>query len=247
MTQRPTWLGNFFGGNLGFLNYEILTIQHIAHKELKCETELMATKWFDYRRLHLMQATYYLVKCYNDAYRDFYRQAIDASRAPFVRGIKEFDFLNAKEKMTFWRLRQNCDRVGLPYDFFMRFAMSWHYRIIGAGDGRVYAPRPTFFVKNEELFADAMIAWEDICKATMRVSTDPYYRTSNYTGSRDQQAHEAFVIGQIKQRAVPHYSLHAAMYIYDVVRIEEALMQFDFHVVQAAIGEAQQPDQISHH
>lgn len=244
MTPRPAWLGNFFGGNLGFLNYEVLTIQHINHKEARVEPELMATKWFDYRRLHPMQATYYFVKCYHDAYRDFFRKAIDSARAPFVRGIKDHDFLNAKEKMTFWRLRQNCDRLGLPYDFFLRFAMSHHHRMIG--DGKVFAPRPNQFVKNEELFADALIAWENHCKATLKVACDPYYRASNYTGSRDQQAHEAFVIGQIKQRSVPRFSLHAAMYLYDVVRIEEALRQFDQQVVEDAIAQVEVPDQLSH-
>lgn len=241
MTPRPAWLGNFFGGNLGFLNYEVLTIQHINHKEARIEPELMTTKWFDYRRLHPMQATYYFVKCYNDAYREFYRKAVNADAAPFVRSIKDHNFLDAKEKMTFWRLRQNCDKVGLPYDFFLRFAMNRHHRTVGADDGKVYAPRPTAFVKNEELFADAMIAWEDACAASLRIACDPYYRTSNYTGGRDQQAHEAFVIGQIKRRGVPHYALHAALYLFDVVRIEEALRQFDAHVVNAAIGEFEVP------
>lgn len=240
MTPRPTWLGNFFGGNLGFLNYEILTIQHISYKEARIESGLMATKWFDYRRLHPMQATYYFVKCYNDAYRDFYRKAINADAAPFVRGIKDHDFLNAKEKMTFWRLRQNCDRVGLPYDFFLRFGMAKHHRVIG--DGKVYAPRPSMFVKNEELFAEAMIAWEDECAARLRVASDPYYRTSAHVGSQAQLDHEAFVIRQVKGRQVPRYALHAAMYLYDVIRIEEALRQFDHHIVSDAIKEVSLPE-----
>ncbi|MCL2874799.1 MAG: hypothetical protein FWF12_00595 [Betaproteobacteria bacterium] len=236
MTPRAVWLGNFYGGNLGFLNYEVLTIGHIPHKDLKCEPDLMASKWFDYRRLHPMQATYYFIKCYNNAYREFYRKAVDADRAPFVRGIKDHDFLTGKEKLTFWRLRQNCDRVGLPYDFFLRFAMHRHMRLIVCGK-KIYAPRPAMFVKNEDLFADAMIAWEDARKASLRVATDPYYQVSNYTGSGDQEAHEAFVIEQIKERPIKHYALHSAMYFYDVVRIEEALRCFDVRVVDSAIKE----------
>lgn len=235
MIPRPTWLGNFYGGNLGFLNYEILTIQHIPHADLKREVGLMDAKWFDYRRLHPMQATYYLVRCYNDAYQAFVRKAIDAAKAPFMRGIKDHDFLNSKEKMTFWRLRQNLDQYGLPYDFFLTFAMGWHYRTVA--NGKIYAPRPNHFVKNEELFADAILAWEEQCKTSLRISSDPYYRASNFTGSKDQIAHEAFVIGQIKQRRLPQYSLHAAMYLFDVVRIEEALRQFDQRIVDSAIQE----------
>lgn len=239
MSPRPEWLGNFYGGNLGILNYEILTIQNFKHKETRTESELMASKWFDYRRLHPLQATYYFVKCYNDAYRDFYRKAVNADAAPFVRGIKDHDFLKAKEKTTFWRLRQVCDSVGLPYDFFLRFAMGRHNRIIG--DGKVYAPRPTAFVKNDELFADAMLEWEGSLLASMRVAKDPYYRVSNFVGGRDQIDHEAFVIRQIANRRVPRYSLHAAMYLYDVVRVEEALRFFGESLVKEALDEFSLP------
>lgn len=243
MNPKPTWLGSFFGGSLGFLNYEVLSIQHIPHKELAKEAGLMAVKWYDYRRLHPMQATYYFVKCYTDAYRAFCRRAVNAETAPYVKCIKGHDFLDAKEKLSFWRLRQLCDRMGMRYDFFLTFAMSWFYRMVSQ-DGKVYPPRPAHLLNNEDLIADAMLAWEEQCRISMQVAADPYYRVKNFTGSRDQQAHEAFVIGQIKSRKVPQYSLHAALYLYDVVRIEEALRHFDAWVVAAAIKEV--PDEISH-
>jgi hypothetical protein len=240
MTQRPTWLGSFYGGSLGFLNYEVLSIQNIPQKDLAKEAELMSVKWFDYRRLHPMQATYYFVKCYTDAYRDFCRKAINAETAPYVRAIKQHDFLEAKEKLSFWRMRQLCDRMGMRYDFFLSFAMSWLHKMIG--DGKVYPPRPSQIMNNEDLIASAMLAWEEQCQVSMQVASDLYYRVSNFTGSRDQQAHEAFVIGQVKSRNVPQYSLHAALYLYDVVRVEEALRHFDARVVNMAINEVRLPD-----
>lgn len=237
MTQvKPIWLGHFYGGNLGFQHYEVLTIQHIPFKEYKGEAELMASKWFDYRRLHPMQATYYFVKCYTQAYQNFYRKAINAEVAPFVRCIKEKDFLEAKERLSIWRLRRLCDQLGVRYDFFLNFAMNHHYRMVADG-GKVYPPRPAHLLRNEDMIADAVIAWEEQCQATLQIATDPYYRTSQFVGSRDQLDHEAFVIGQIKQRKVPQYALHAAMYLFDVVRIEEALRHFDEPVVRAAIAE----------
>lgn len=232
---RPTWLENFYGANLGFLNYEVLSIQHIPARELAKETELMESKWFDYRRLHPLQATYYFVKCYTDAYRAFCKKAIDHETAPYVRCIKEHDFLKAREKMSFWRLRAACDQVGIRYDFFLTFAMNWFYRFVGQ-DGKVYPPRPSHFAKNEELFADAVIAWEEQCRVSLQVAKDPYYRISNFAGRKAQQDHEAFVLRQIGQRAVTRYSLHAALYVYDVVRIEEALRSFESKVVEAAIA-----------
>lgn len=242
MIQKPKcrWLGAFYGGSLGFYNYEVLTIQHIPRKELVRETELMSVKWFDYRRLHPMQATYFFMKCYNDAYRELYRKAINSEAAPFVRSTKAHDFLEAKEKLSFWRLRQLCDQMGMRYDFFMTFAMSWFYRMAGK-DGKVYAPRPAHILNNEDLIAEVMLAWEEQCKVSLQIARDPYYRVSNFTGGRNQQAHEAFVIGQIKARRVTRYSLHAALYLYDAVRIEEVLRHFGMRSVVEALGEFEAP------
>lgn len=239
-TPKPTWLGHFFGGTLGFLHYEVLTIQHIPLKERKDESALFKSKWFDYRRLHPMQATYFFVKCYNDAYRQFCRMAINAETADFTRGIKGHDYLEAKEKLAFWRLRQLCDRMGMRYDFFLGFAMRHLHKMV-SDDGKVYPPRPSMLGKNEELIASAMIAWEEQCGFSMRVAADPHYRIANFYGSDDQLAHEAFVVGQIKTRQIKRYSLHAALYVFDALRFEEALRQFDQEAVGQAIQEVSLP------
>jgi hypothetical protein len=240
MTPRPLWLGNFFGGSLDFLNYEVLTIQHIPAKDLAKEPTLMQSKWFDYRRLHPMQATYLFMRRYNDAYRAFHRMAVNADAAPFVRAIKGHDFLEAKEKMSFWRLRQRCDELGMRYEFFLGFAMRWMHRLVG--DGRVLAPRPSMLLNNQELLTDAMLAWEEQCETALQVARDPYFRVSNFMGHDTQRAHEQFVIEQIKRRKVPHYSLHAAIYLFDAVRVEEALRHFDVSVIDRAIKEVRLPD-----
>lgn len=236
MAPKPSWLGHHFGGALSFPHYEVLTIQHIPHKELANEAQLMTTKWFDYRRLHPMQATYYFVKCYNDAYRNFCRMAIDADRAAFVRGIKGHDFLMSREKLSFWRLRRLCDQFGMRYDFFLGFAMRRLHRMTSE-EGKVYAPRPSMLGRDENLLADALIAWEEQCAISMQIATDSYYRVANFNGSRDQIAHEAFVLDQIAKRRVKRFSLHAALYVYDVVRLEEALRVFGPELVEEAISE----------
>jgi hypothetical protein len=239
--ERSTWLGNFFGGNLGFLNYEILTIQHIPVKEMKAEAELMGLKWFDYRQLHPMKATYYFAKCYTVAYQDFYRKSLNAEAAQYVRFLKGHDFLEARENKSIWKLRQLCDRMGMRYDFFLGFAMKRHHKMMDC-TGKIYAPRPAHLLCNEELIADAMLAWEEQCQISMQVARNPWYRVSNFNGHKDQLAHEAFVIAQINTRQHKQYSLHAALYLYDTVRIEEALRQFDAGLVDLAIKEVSLPD-----
>jgi hypothetical protein len=233
---RPKWLGNFYGSNIGFLNYEVLTIQHIPRKDLKDETALMTSKWFDYRRLHPMQASYYFVHCYTQAFRNFYRKAINVEAAPFVRCVKEHDFLEAREKLTLWRLRQLCDRIGIRYDFFLNYTLDRHYRMVAAG-GKVYPPRPAHILNNESLIADAALAWEEWLSTSLQFAKDPFYRVSNFSDDRRQLDHEAFVVKQIKARRLKHFSIHAAMYVHDVMRIERAMLEFSAEDVNAAISE----------
>jgi hypothetical protein len=244
MASIPKHLEGFHGSNLGSLNYEILSIQNFKHKDVAYEPQLMLTKWFDYRRLHHIQATYYFMKCYMTAYREFIRTSVDAARAPYVRCIKEHDFLEAREKLSFLRLRQMADTLGIPYDFFIGRAMSLHYRMCSPerkkGERQsVYAPRPSHIGSNEELIGKIITAWERQCEAYMNVAKDPFYKIKNFIGAPDQLAHEAWVIKQIKNRTHPKFALHNALYKSDTVRIEEAIQHFSQHTLLAAISEKQ--------
>ena len=244
MALTPKHLEGFHGSNLGFLNYEILSIQNFTHKEVKMEPALMLSKWYDYRQLHYIQATYYFMKCYTNAYKDFVRTSIDSEKAVYVKAIKGHDFLDAREKSAFLRLRQLIDVCGMPYDFFLGRAMRLHYKMVGT-KGVIYAPRPGHIACNEELVTKIMLAWEKQCEAYMNVAKSPFYKVKNFVGfpdlsrvgAPDQLAHEAWIIEQIKGRAHPKYALSTALYKTDTVRVEEALRQFDHHIISAAMTE----------
>ena len=244
--QRPKHLGVFKGGNLGKLNYEVFSIQYFSRHELDRDAALNESKWFDYRSMHHLQATYYFVDCYNKAIQRDYAKRIDRDRAPYIRVFGDVDFLSARERAVMYRLRQLVDTMGVPYDFFLNFAMNWNYRIAFTegrdkikGKGKIrgewHLPRPGHLVKNEKMITDAMLAWEDLCAASMQYSKDHYFRVDNWVGSKSQIAHEAWVIGQIKGRKNPVYSLSNALYISGVVRPEEALRQFDSRTISEAI------------
>lgn len=230
------WAGNFYGSRLNQDHYEILTIQHVAPKERAGELELMETKWFDYRLMHPMQATYYFVQCYRNAYRDFMRRSMNYEAAPYAKAIKEADFLDSREKMAFWRLRRLVDKLGMRYDFFLHHAMSHMHKMIG--NGKVYAPRPSHLGKDEILMERVVLEWDDLLAGSMQIAQSPAFRVSqfNHAFSAHQKAHERFVIGQIKRRQQPHYGLHAALYLYDVVRMETAIQEFEQHTVERAIN-----------
>ena len=235
MTPSLFWAGNYYGSHFQPDHYEILTVQKIPGKERKDESALMDVKWYDYRLMHPMQATYYLVHLYRQAYRDFIRRSMDVAKAPYVQAIKERDYLDSRECLAFWRLRRTIDQLGMRYDFFLGFAMKWLHKMIG--NGKVYPPRPAMLSKNQELMGAALVAWDDLCKSSMQVAQSPSYRVSNFNhrASAHQRAHEAFVVSQLMKRAHPHFGLNAAMYLYDVVSIETALEAFGGELVHRAI------------
>lgn len=240
MPQVPKslfWAGNYYGSQLLPDHYEILTVKEIPHKERNGESALMEVKWFDYRLMHPMQATYYFAHLYKQAYKDFIRRSMNYEAAPYVQAFKERDFLDSRERMSFWRLRRLVDQLGMRYDFFLHFAMNHLHKMIGGG--KVYPPRPAMLGKNEDLLEAAVVAWDDLCASSLQIAASSSYRVAQFSHrfSKHQRAHEQFVIKQLRRRRQPHYGLHAAMYLYDVVRIEAALEAFSEETVMRAIGE----------
>lgn len=225
------WSGHFYGSGLDLEHYEILMVQYVPAKDRKLETQLMETKWFDYRLMHPMEATYYFFQKYKDAYRNFYRKAINHEAAQFVKPVKERDFLQSREAMQFLRLRQAIDALGMRYEFFLNYAFD-KKRILA--NGRPLPPRPAQ-LKNEEILTDAYLAWEDLCKGSLQIACSPHFTASQYRQSSMQVAYENFIVDQIKCRRVPHYALSTCLYMYDAIRIERALEEFDEQTVRSAV------------
>ena len=225
------WFGYFYGHDLSFLHAEMLAIQHVPAALLKKEAALYRTKWFDYRRMHPTKATYFLAQCYNRAYQDCMSVMRDRS-GRFMRGFKGMDFMESRERLSFWRLRQLIDSLGIRYDFFLRRAMTWHIEA-----GWLQPPRPSHLATNQDMITDVMMAWEEECAARLQFPKDTRYKVANFFGHADQLDWEKFAVDQIKTRRHPQYALHAALYIEQSLRIEAALREFDERVIQAAIEE----------
>lgn len=232
--QNLTWSGSFFGDGLDLEHYEILMMQYVPAKDRKIESELMTTKWFDYRLMHPAQATYYFYRKYKDAYREYYRKAINHEAAAFVKPTKQHDFLLSREAMSFWRLRQAVDALGIRYEFFLTFAFE-QLRIVV--NGRPLPPRPGQ-LKSDKILTDAYIAWQGMCDSSLQIACSPYFTASQYIHAQMQVDYENFILEQIKKRRVPHFALSACLYLYDAVRIEAVIEAFDDGLIQNAIEHA---------
>lgn len=232
------WTGEFYCNNLAFDHYEILMINKIPKKERKIETELMTTKWFDYRLMHPMYATYYFYHLYIKEFQAFWAKAINFETSSFIypfKGDARLDFMKAREALSIWRLRQKADLLGIRYDFFLKTAFNKIHRM--QAGGRIIPPRPAMFNK-EELLAEIHNEWLAMCKASLQIACSPYFTVLNFNNSLMQREHESFVLDQVAQRTIPYYSLSSCLHLYEVVSIESALQRFDFNIVQLAINES---------
>lgn len=217
----PTWLCPFYGANFSFLELEALTVQNIPAEVSRAESGLFDKKWFDYRRLHPMQATLYFSEQYSQAYGKMLVKAF-SHKMGYSRGIKGKSFLNSRERVTFWKLRQKVDAYGIRYEFFFNFAIDWHF-----AKGWLHIPRPSHLLSNDEMFADCILAWESLSKDVIQMAEDNWYCVSNYAGHKDQIAYQNYLIEKIKGKRHKKYALHSLMYRYDALRIETALMSVD--------------------
>jgi hypothetical protein len=221
--------GPYFGQTLSFAECEVLAIANIDRRLLAGESKLYGDKWFDYRPLHPTMATYLCVHHYNRAYGDFMGQCFDHGKR-FMVGFKGKDFMNSREKQSFWKLRQKIDALGVRYDFFMREAMKWCIE-----HGWRQPPRPAHIAANDELIVDVSNRWAMECRAKIQFAVAPRYAVEQFVGGADQLAYEDYLITNIMQRPHPRFALHAALYVYGALRIEAALARLPDAAIEGAM------------
>lgn len=229
------WAPDFYGRDLKQSQLEKLLKTKIPLDEREDEASLTQTKWFDYRFMHPLQATYYLASCYLFTSFDFKRRLAKV-RKPW-KPSEPWDFLEAPDALDFWRLRRSIDRVGLRYDIFMHFAMMHLLRV----GGREERPAPSVAQYLELSRDDACVAWiqasfEKMCGKELQIAQEPIYRVTNFCSEAKvhQEAHEQYVIDQLAKRPDPHVGLHAAIYELGVLREESALEAFGPSIARQA-------------
>lgn len=226
--------GAFFGSSLDHFTCEALAIAKIERRALALEPELYERKWFDYRRMHPTLATYLFAHHFNMAYGRFMGEAFDHKKR-FMAAFKGKDVMAAREVRSFWKLRQKADQAGIRYDFFCRHVMQWCMI-----NGWRRPPRPAHAATNDDMLVWIEGQWQLEQRAKIQWSKDPHFAASNWCAAPDQIAYENYLLDQIMSKPLPQFALHAALYIYDALRIETAIEKLPASAIAAAIEFEQQ-------
>lgn len=179
----------------------LLEIAHIPQELREQEAELGQSRWFDYRDLLPAQATYLFADFYDVVYREFYAMTRDYESAETVMTRIKEDVFASSELISFWRARQEADRIGCRYDFYLRFIFK---RVWDRGHRML--PRPNQLY-GEELVLDIKDAWEHTIAVTLQKASKPRFMQNAFVGHPDQTAYYTYLVEQIKKREHPYMLL----------------------------------------
>lgn len=219
----------FFGGEFNREYYEALAVSKIPLVVLRDEPSLFAKKWFDYRQFHPTKSTYLLAHCYTKAYQRFLAQAVEIKQS-YSKGFTGKDVMEAREKLSFWKLRMKCDDYGVRYDFACRFAMEW---CLARGWKR--PPRPNQLLEKAEFWTDMADAWARESRGIFQYATNQRYEANQFIGAPDQVIYENEVVSMVKRSRVREIALHTVLYLKNALRIERAITEFGTDAVSRAI------------
>ncbi|MFA9261811.1 MAG: hypothetical protein ACEQSB_00425 [Undibacterium sp.] len=181
----------------------------IVHKFIKpslqkIEVELFRAKWFDYRHVTPLGATWRYIDIYGTVYRDFYRMRRDKRSAEFItvptadsvrEGLSQNVPKTIKSFSSFWRGRQVADAIGMPYTEFL----------FNAFEARLSYWSQAFLPNSAHMFGE-MVAekcqekWLESQKTRLFLSDDPAYLIQNYQNTDAQNDYHEWLFTQASLR-----------------------------------------------
>jgi hypothetical protein len=198
------------------------------------ECDLFTSKWFDYRYLNPVKATYLYAHEFKKVYRRFFRKTIDYRGAEAVRPLKRDDLFECPQALisAIWRGRQHADAMGIPYDLYIDFAMEACLRFWK----RPHLPRPAQLYSGE-VCEFVQKKWEDHQQGFLHVGDHYSFRVQHYVGTPAQDDHHEWLMNQATKRSNSFMSLKG-MFDGDLLPIAKIEARFGHEVSQRILEAA---------
>lgn len=206
---------------------------HVEPKLQAEENALFSLKWFDYRCMHPVHATYLFAHAYSTAYKEAFARVYDRERAQYVSGLKGEDVFDFTGKRTngvtgIVRARQHADMLGMPYIEFTRIAFSWALR-----RKRDYLPRP-MHLYGFDLLTAIQETWRERQAGQVFVAADPLFRNGAYDALPVQDAHHEWLLQQAALRSNRDHYLARMLYDDDVLLESKVAARFGAEQLERA-------------
>lgn len=185
----------YYGQHFNHIDCEILALARIPTAYRKREAALLRTKWFDYRLLHPVKATYLYAHYYQSVVVMMYGRTKNIGDAHEVKAFSPEDVFKCTELLSFWKARQALDELGVRYDFGLQFAMNK-----AINNGWRFFPRPNQML-GEETLLDIKDAWSEECDIRLQLAQSDEFKDKSFVGSPAQVAYREFLISSARRRA----------------------------------------------
>ncbi|TDH35065.1 hypothetical protein E2A64_15230 [Pseudohoeflea suaedae] len=185
--------------------------EKIDRKTLALESELVTTKWFDYRFLSPQACTRLFLETYQTVFRRHFAAEVDRDQAKHVFGAHSLSYRNDPRARTqMWMARQRADELGIPYDLYIQASFEFAVK-----RNRKRLPQPNQLHhpgSAAELWAKFLDEQfkEHLADGLFTVE-HASFRVENYKNLPAQDDYRSFVIRQVKAQSMPP---HRAMQRY---------------------------------
>ena len=187
--------------------------------------ELMASRWFDYRHMHPVQATYLFAELYKVQTRIFAESFVDIETADDARAFTPDDIFKSRDLTSMWLARGVADRIGCPYTTMLAFVQQ---RALERTFQRY--PRPNQMY-GDDVELDLAELWKSRLRTSLQYSKEERFAASRHPDPAawpaDMRAHVQFIVDQIRARPAPHDKLIGRMYREDRLSPSWTLLPFD--------------------
>ena len=220
------------------------SLELFAKKDLIDERQLHGMKWFDYRFMTPMEATMKFRDVFQQYYRHKYSRNIDTPSAETKFGVRNGEATSHPAEFTsFWRVRQQADELGVPYNVFLDagFEVLLRNRF-----KRIPYINQFLGIHRLQIGSAVWQHWLEYQQAWPRFSRLPQYRNESFSGLRAQTAHRAWVLDEIDRRGAKAWAIGAACFVDRVITEELAEARFGKEKVDFARDEVKADAPVSH-
>lgn len=204
--------------------YQFSRKDWVAH-----ERHLFAHKWFDYRFMHPVHATFLYAHEYRKAYRDAFARNIDKRASEHILPLKKENVFECEAQVIsgIWHGRQFADALGMPYDTFIREAIGntlryWQQR---------HLPR-AWQIYSERVCERVAERWDQMQSGALLYGVHPEYQNDRYVGSPPQNAHHEWLMAQAMRRDNPAEPLRRFVNEMNILPIEKIEGRFGIEMTE---------------
>ena len=199
---------HFFGDHFQLQELEVIGM-HVDPAHRTDTPQLLSTRWFDYRGMHPVTATYLYAALYKEQVRIFAETYVDIGTADEAKAFTPDDIFRSRDMTCMWLARCSADRAGVPYTTALSFAQT-------RAHDRTFQrfPRPNQLY-GEEFELDLADYWKTLCAGSLQYSRSPRFDLSTQEAASahpDVVAHARQVVEQVQSRPAPHTGLLARMF-----------------------------------